>query len=135
MAPVCVLVTLTAAPTSTPPVASVTMPVIWPNVWAREAMGTARKRLVEKTSERPRRIAHLVSFLVATGGGKIRMRQYHAVQERHKRPKDGSAFERPTRVDVVHNALRGLQRSRRVPAPAPRTSTLFWLRCCSSRSV
>src|SRR5256885_1480694 len=77
-----VLVTLTVAPTSTPPVASVTMPVIWPNVWARDAMGTARKRLVEKTSERPRRIAHLVSFLVATGGGKIRMRQYHADQER-----------------------------------------------------
>src|SRR5437762_6412897 len=49
------------------------MPVIWPNVWARDAMGTARKRLVEKTSERPRRIAHLVSFLVATGGGKILM--------------------------------------------------------------
>ena len=36
-------------------------------------MGTARKRLVEKTSERPRRIALLVSFLVATGGGKILM--------------------------------------------------------------
>jgi len=49
-------------------------------------MGTARKRLVEKTSEKPRRIAHLVSFLVATGGEKIRMRQYHAVQERGPPP-------------------------------------------------
>ena len=49
--------------------------------------------------------------------------------------KDCSAFERPARVDVVHNALTGLQRSRRVSAPAPHTSIPFWLRCCPSRSV
>src|SRR5437667_4869330 len=116
MAPVCVLVTLTVAPTSTPPVASVTMPVIWPNVWARDAMGTARKRLVEKTSERPRRIAHLVSFLVATGGGKILMHvaalvevgklAHQAPRERETtRPSATSARNRTMRVQTAADLL------------------------------
>src|SRR5439155_5574789 len=39
------LVTVTVAPTSTPPVVSVTMPVICPNVWAKDGTAARSKKL------------------------------------------------------------------------------------------
>src|SRR5438874_1601400 len=45
VAPVCVLVTVTVAPTRTPPVVSVTMPVICPNVCAKDGNAGRSKKL------------------------------------------------------------------------------------------
>src|SRR5260370_23491350 len=47
--PVCGLVTVTAAPTSTAPVESVTRPVIWPNVWPNEGAARASSKARMKT--------------------------------------------------------------------------------------
>jgi hypothetical protein len=41
---------------------SVTIPVIWPNVWANDGTANARDRLVKRINEKLRRITHLMSF-------------------------------------------------------------------------
>src|SRR5712692_11870941 len=69
----CVLVTMTEAPASMAPLASVTRPVICPKVWANDGIADASNTLKPRIQANVLRMKSLLLSFIGSGGAKAQL--------------------------------------------------------------